>query len=114
MTVKERQLLSKLPHTLTVYRGFSHAGGEVGFSWTLKQTTARFFADYACGSRRAILTNCMGNEPAIASGSVHKQDVFALLVGRREREIIIGKPESVFNVRVKRLKPSNQNGGQAR
>lgn len=105
MSKKERRLLGELPATLTVFRGFGHSGGEVGFSWTLNRATAVKFGYYACGSRRHYLTRYGGSRPFIAVARVRKLDVFAYLIDRDEAEIIVRKPEAVFDVKMTPLPP---------
>jgi hypothetical protein len=103
MSEDDRSVFLKLPATLKVFRGFWHAGGELGFSWTLKKSKAKWFASHACQARRGLLTRFSGSAPTIAVGHVNKSDVFGYLNGRKEKEIIVSKPELVRDVQVTAL-----------
>jgi hypothetical protein len=89
MTDAEREQLSAMPEMLKVYRGFSHMGGQNGWSWTLDLEKAKFFATYAGGPHRAMrgATRCEG--AFVVSGMCHKSDIIAFINERTEWEIII-------------------------
>lgn len=69
-------VLDSLPDEVTIYRGFTHNGGEKGLSWTLDRKMALFFA------RR------FGASSRIATGRIAKDKILAYLSGRGEAEII--------------------------
>jgi len=71
-----------------IYRGFSHDEGLDGFSWTLDQARAKWFA-----RRAADLTG--GGHPArVAAGWVAREHVIAHITDRDEQEIVV-LPEHV-------------------
>jgi hypothetical protein len=77
MDVDEIGHLGALPDTLRIYRGYA-GRHRTGLSWTLDYDRARWFA------RR------WGSDGArVATGTVEKSKVFALLEGRRESEIVV-------------------------
>lgn len=82
-----------LPNVFTVYRGFSEDGGEDGFSWTVVEQTAEFFAKRLCGS---------DGVPRVATGTIGKKDVIAYMTGRGEAEIV-AMPENVFGIEIREL-----------
>jgi len=61
-------------------------GTADGFSWTLDEEKARWFA-----ARSSMET------PLLARGTVSRRDVFAYLSGRGEQEIVC-LPENVHNI----------------
>ena len=80
MDEKERKKLASLPDELTIYRGFIPGKNRNGWSWTLSKATAKWFA-----KRFASLFG----KGEVATGTCAKSDVIALLLGRKEAEIII-------------------------
>lgn len=83
-------------NVVTVYRGFCHEDASDGFSWSLREDTALFFA------RRAVWRSGEENKPLIATGTVSKRDVIGLMTGRGEFEIVV-LPEDVHNILVKEV-----------
>lgn len=76
MTKAERALLASLPETLTIYRGFSGANGQHGFSWTLDRAQAEWFA-----------TRFGEEAPCIATATIARDQVLAYC--GREDEIVV-------------------------
>ena len=95
MTAQELKFLNALPAKLTIFRGFSSPEGERGFSWTLSKRKARWFANYSCGGRRALLAQSAGTLPTVVVATCWKRDVIAYIEERREQEIII-LPQNVM------------------
>jgi len=78
--------------TVTVYRGVCHEEALDGFSWTLAKDTAEWFA------RRAVWrSHDEESQPMVATGTISKKDVIALMTGRGELEIV-ALPEDVHGV----------------
>jgi hypothetical protein len=81
MEEEERQALAALPDRITIYRGYQSPGGTPeGWSWTLAEGTAEWFA------RRLIESH---QTPMVARGAVAKADVIAHFLGRNETEIVV-------------------------
>lgn len=78
MTQAERRELGKMPEMLTIYRGASNLN-PVGWSWTLDESKAEWFA------RRWPV----GKEAFVLNAYCFKVDVIGLLLGRDESEIVI-------------------------
>lgn len=76
MSRGERATFSRLPDTLTIYRGYRGDGGHFGMSWTIDRGKAEWFA------RR------FGDgEPFVATAIISKADVLAYFT--RESEILV-------------------------
>jgi hypothetical protein len=82
MEPAERELFDALPDRLTVYRGYSIAGNEHGYSWTLDRNKAEWFARRYAGSSEA-------DGVFVASVEVNKNEVLAYFTGRNEAEIVL-------------------------
>lgn len=95
MTEAARAQLARMPNELKIYRGFTHKGGQAGFSWTLKRKTAEFFTAYGNDSRRAMYGFQGGGLRKVVCGKCRKRDVIAFINGRKENEIVID-PENVI------------------
>lgn len=80
MTAAERRVLAGLPSRLTIYRG-SQSKGMKGWSWTLDERKARWFAN-----RWAMLDY---GKPYLAIGTARKSDVIAYFSRRKEKEVVI-------------------------
>jgi hypothetical protein len=79
MDEEERAALSAMSETLTIYRGCSkYPEAEMGFSWTLDQQKARWFA-HRFGD----------NDGYIVTATCQRSDVIAYLTDRDEAEIVI-------------------------
>jgi hypothetical protein len=78
MTEQEQLELAALPKTFTVRRGIGtqHKRAIDGLSWTLSREKAEWFA-----VRRA-------GKGYLVEGRVRREDAFALLNGRDEKEIV--------------------------
>lgn len=85
MSEKDREIFSALPENFTVYRG--HQGkNRKGFSWSLSYFKARWFAErWSQGGK-------------VDRANVNKKDVFALLTGRGEFEIVVS-PDTLVKVK---------------
>lgn len=84
MDEQEREFLAKLPTTLTIYRGYRFKDDEYdgieGFSWTLSEERAEWFARRFAGVYEDV--------PMVATATIHKADVIAYFDGRGEQEIL--------------------------
>ena len=96
MSAYERRYLASLPNRLTIYRG-SQSKRIRGWSWTLDQKKAHWFAN-----RWARLNF---GKPHIATGKVKKSDVIAYFSRRKEKEIIID-PSKVKIVQIGKVPKS--------
>jgi len=97
MTSEEHEMLSKLPDIFEIWRGCGDVSGVYGLSWTLDKKRAEFFADYAIGFRRKMLTglkNQANVQPLIVKAKCQKADVLALFKRRGESEIVLN-PQNV-------------------
>lgn len=90
MTPAEHKALAALPDEIEIWRGFGHAAGARGISWTLDRNRAEFFAKYACGPRRAFLSRKeLGKVPLVANATCRKSNVLAHFLEREEAEIVV-------------------------
>lgn len=78
---------------ITVYRGFSEDGAEDGFSWTLHEDVAVWFA------KRFQRPESVAR---VAKGTLAKRDVIALMTGRGEMEVV-AFPHDVMGVEIKEV-----------
>ena len=92
MTKEEFDAFTDLPFSIEVMRGFAHDGGEVGFSWTRSLAVAEHFA-------REAATYPEASTPRIAYGTVAKESVIGVLLGRGQNEII-AMPHDVSVTRI--------------
>jgi hypothetical protein len=80
MNAKERRAYAALPDQLIIYRGVGKGrNAENGLSWTLVRDTAVYFA-----TRH-------GGQGLLFTARAKKSDVHALLLGRKEQEVVIDK-----------------------
>lgn len=81
MNSYERKELEKLPETLKVWRGYKPGINSLhpknGLSWTLDLGIARWFAER------------YGTDGKITSRTIIKKEIFALLLRRNEKEVIL-------------------------
>lgn len=77
MTAEDRQMLSEMPETLSIYRGCQSFNRQ-GWSWTLDKDKAEWFSNRRYKGR-----------PIVLAGEVSKQDVLAYFSGRGESEILV-------------------------
>jgi hypothetical protein len=68
---------------LTIYRGIGHVKGRNGLSWTLDREKAIWFARRFVGVR--------SGRSSLLTARAYKSDVHALLLGRKEQEVVIDK-----------------------
>src|SRR4051812_5017664 len=80
-----RAFFDSLADEITVYRG-CHRGRVSGISWTTDRKVA---SEFASGHRGIRVI-----DPALATGLVRKENIFAVFCGRNEREILC-RPHSV-------------------
>ena len=87
MDEDERQMLTNLDATVTVYRGVTsyNVKNVRALSWTLSYDTAKWFA-----SR-------FGEYGTVYEAQVHKEHILALFNGRNEAEVIID-PKNLMNI----------------
>lgn len=81
MTKDEREELAKLPDTLTVYRGYHGRAKKLSWAWTLDHDRAVWFAQRLAGVH--------GRPPTVATATVARDGVLALLTRRGEDEIVV-------------------------
>lgn len=75
---------------LVIYRSCGHVDGIYGLSWTLDYERAKFFAAYACGPRRRVLSpQYHGATHNIAKATWARKDVLAYFSKRNEDEIVV-------------------------
>lgn len=79
MSEDERSVLADLPDKITVYRGHSRRGVS-GWSWTLDQSVAMWFANRC---------TMFGRKGIVSKGVVKKSHVIAYFDSRDEKEIVI-------------------------
>jgi hypothetical protein len=75
----ERKMLAAMPDEFVIYRGHQKKN-QKGFSWTLSYWRARWFA-------RRFATE--GGDGKVSMGTVRKEDVWAVLLGRNELEVAV-------------------------
>jgi hypothetical protein len=92
MSEEDRAIFADLPEELSLFRGFCRGNGK-GWSWTLEEDTAIWFAN-----RLAI----SGSRPSLLVGTAMKKDTIAYFGERDENEILID-PERVTVVEKRRL-----------
>jgi len=83
---RDRPVLEALPGEVTVYRGFSHEGGERGLAWTLHRDSAEKFA------RQFAASTDLGHppgEPRLATATVPREAILALFQDRRPGDVLI-------------------------
>src|SRR5262249_13584474 len=90
MDDEEQAALARLPKTINVWRGIGKRG-RPGLSWTLNRNRAMWFAYRA-----------MGNKPRLLHGKEDRRNEQALLLGRKEDEIVA---ERVKALRTESLPP---------
>jgi hypothetical protein len=71
----ERKALADLPERVTIYRGHQRVNLD-GWSWTLDPKKARWFA------------NRWQQNGRVATRTIHRSEIIALLLGRNEQEVI--------------------------
>jgi len=89
MTAEDRKVLSKLPETFTIYRGYVRGQNPDGFSWTLNREIAKSLANNGKGATLFDLDLPTRGERAVRQKKVVKSKVFAFTDARSEREIIL-------------------------
>ncbi len=80
---EDRSAFKKQPSTLAIYRGTTDLemnGHYLGFSWTLSEDKARWFASRF---------NKENENPIVARAKVAKKDVIGFVKGRGEEEIVV-------------------------
>jgi hypothetical protein len=102
MSTEEHAALAAMPDELKIWRGCGNDAGERGISWTTEKKKAEFFANYACGSRRAFLTGAAGTRPTVVSAVCSKEDVLAYFTERDESEILVD-PSKLRSVKATRI-----------
>ena len=78
MTEQEIEFLSKLPETVTIYRGCRKNLNENGMSWTLDYEKAQWFMNRL---------NKYG-DGKILTAVVPKSEIYAVFLGRNESEVV--------------------------
>lgn len=85
MNKEEQAFLEKLPEKIVIYRG--HQGrNRSGYSWTLSYSCGKWFSQRFKDKQTGIVT-----------GTIEKQNIIAVLLGRNEFEIICD-PKFILNV----------------
>jgi hypothetical protein len=80
MDAKERKEFKQLPDKITIYRGISNGHTAKGMSWTLDREKAIWFA-------KRFQNSC--TPPILLRARANKSDVHAMVLGRKETEIVI-------------------------
>lgn len=89
MTAAEQYTFNRLPNIITVYRGYNgRVSGPRGLSWTTSRPTALWHAARNKGPK---------DMPAIASGRVYRETVWAHFNRRADSEIVVDG-DAVFDV----------------
>jgi hypothetical protein len=83
MDASERRTFKRLPSEIVLYRGIRECHTVNGMSWSLDRAKAIWFA-----TRR-------GGNPVLLTARAKKADAHALLLGRKENEIVIDQYEIV-------------------
>jgi len=91
MLEEEREALAVLPEELVVHRGLTSRGTTMGWSWTLSQPKAEWFA-------RRLLDSRKGEKPILMTATVAKSRVIAHFTRRGEAEIVTN-PRYLRNIR---------------
>lgn len=91
MNARERRAFKRLPDEITVYRGVGDGNTINGMSWTLDRDKAIWFA------------TSNTEPPVLLTGRAKKSDAHALLLGRKEKEIVLERCEVIGT---ERLTPS--------
>ena len=76
MNASERRYFSKLPEEFKIYRGYQSGRNKNGFSYSIDENIAKWFS-----SR-------FSDNVQVKEITVKKEDVFAYLSSRNEKEII--------------------------
>ena len=85
MTTGEQQAHANLPDETTVWRGTAYRDSIQGLSWTTDRAKAEWFA-------RRSLDRYRGKGPALlVTGTVRREDVFAVIFQRKENEVVCRK-----------------------
>jgi hypothetical protein len=80
MNSSENKFFDKLPNEITIYRGYHINKNEKGYSYTLDKNIAENFSLRFSDKDLYV--------PNIKEILVKKEDVFAYINGRKEKEII--------------------------
>jgi hypothetical protein len=94
MTDAERETLSAMPETFTVWQGHTE-GRDDGWSWTFDKKVAEWFA-----RRFARLED---DQPLVTEALVQRDDVVALFLERGESEVIVDPDKHLTFVRATML-----------
>lgn len=89
MDIDEQIYLNDLPSIIDIYRGINNIKDKHGFSWTLDQSKAKWFAGRFAKDKKGM----------VLSGHARKSDVIAYLNGRNEKEILIN-PKVVTDIKI--------------
>ena len=89
MDQQERLAYRSLPDVITIHRGGRGLHVVSGLSWSTSKKTARFFAEYAGGLRRAAFGMKVEGRPTILTTKVRKTDILGVKVSRDEHEIVV-------------------------
>lgn len=97
MTEDEANFLANLPEEFTIYRGH-HGHNKSGYSWTLSYTRALWFARRWEGNYK---------KQGVLKATVKKTDVIALLMNRKELEIVVdpSRLTKVKSIKNKKKRP---------
>lgn len=98
MNPDECEAWGKLPTQLEVYRGTSEEHYGEGFSWTLDESRATWFA-----KRFHLEDGGPTSTPVVVKGTVRKSDIIGLLLGRNEDEVV-ALPLHVGHMSITRLR----------
>ena len=102
MTREEQVILDRLPNIIDIYRGSSNESYNEGFSFTLDEQRAEWFAHRYTGPQGQLIARFRLSHfredhevtPLLIRGTVEKKDILAYIDDRGEDEIIV-LPENV-------------------
>ncbi len=86
MTDRELMVLQGLPDVFRIYRG-CYENNKCGLSWSLKKEVAEKFTQLHRYRQEGI--------PLLITAEARREEVIALKLGRKEREIIIFQPKII-------------------
>lgn len=95
MNPRELRLYRETPAMLTIYRGFSAPGTELGLSWTTDYNRACWFA-------RRWASHRPDGKPKVATAVCPREEILARLLDRNESEVVVF-PESLPEIDVRTL-----------
>lgn len=93
MSKEDKNYLDSLPESVKIYRGVADEQYIEGYSWSLSEEKARWFAT------RFSFEGC---SPVLCSFEINKSDIIAYMSARNEAEVVV-LPETLENYKINRL-----------